>query len=70
VIADLRHLVPGKAITAEELQSAVGSVIRRADRLLLRTDINKTYMFNNCLERAPYLHSDGRNGASTAASPS
>src|SRR5947207_15149275 len=42
VIADLRHLVPGKAITADELEKAAGSVIRRGDRLLLRTDINKT----------------------------
>lgn len=58
VIADLRHLVPGKAITAEELERAVGSVIRRGDRLLLRTDINKTYMINDWLKRAPYLRSD------------
>src|SRR5262245_52279929 len=32
VIADLRHLVPGKAITADELEKAVGAVIRRGDR--------------------------------------
>jgi kynurenine formamidase len=59
VIADLRHLVPGKAITADELAKAVGSVIRRGDRLLLRTDINKTYMVDNWFERAPYLRADG-----------
>jgi arylformamidase len=59
VIADLRHLVPGKAITAEELEKAVGAVIRRGDRLLLRTDINKTYMMDNWEKRAPYLRSDG-----------
>jgi len=29
VIADLRHLVPGGAITAAELAQAVGAVIRR-----------------------------------------
>ena len=58
VIANLRHLVPGKAITAEELEKAVGSVIRRGDRLLLRTDVNKTYMIDNWFERAPYLRSD------------
>src|SRR5438094_6786130 len=52
VIADLRHLVPGKAITADELEKAAGSVIRRGDRLLLRTDINKTYMIDNWFERA------------------
>jgi kynurenine formamidase len=58
VIADLRHLVPGKAITAGELKRAVGSIIRRGDRLLLRTDVNKTYMINDWLKRAPYLRSD------------
>src|SRR3954451_12858927 len=55
VVADLRHLVPGKAITAEELDKAVGTAIRRGDRLLLRTDINKTYMMNEWEKRAPYL---------------
>jgi arylformamidase len=58
LIADLRHLVPGKAITAEELEKAVGTEIRRGDRLLLRTDVNKTYMVDNWQERAPYLRSD------------
>jgi len=55
VIADLRHLVPGKAITAEELERAVGTVIRRGDRLLLRTDVNKTYMIDDWMKRSPYL---------------
>jgi arylformamidase len=59
VVADLRHLVPGKAITAEELERAVGTEIRRGDRLLLRTDVNKTYMIDRWMERAPYLRSDG-----------
>jgi len=59
VVADLRHLVPGKAITADELEKAMGAVIRRGDRLLLRTDINKTYMLNDWAKRAPYLRSDG-----------
>ncbi len=59
VVADLRHLVPGKAITAEELQKAVGTELRRGDRLLLRTDVNKTYMIDHWMERAPYLRSDG-----------
>jgi arylformamidase len=58
VIADLRHLVPGKAITAAELESAIGAVIRRGDRLLLRTDVNKTYMIDDWMKRAPYLTSD------------
>src|ERR1700681_840059 len=59
VVADLRHLVPGKAITAEELERAVGTVIRRGDRLLLRTDVNKTYMISDWMKRSPYLRSDG-----------
>ena len=58
VIADLRHLVPGGAITAHELDKAVGALIGRGDRLLLRTDVNKTYMTDNWLERSPYLRSD------------
>jgi len=59
VVADLRHLVPGKAITAAELEKAVSTEIRRGDRLLLRTDVNKSYMIDNWMERAPYLRSDG-----------
>jgi kynurenine formamidase len=58
VIADLRHLVPGGAITAEELDKAVGAMIRPGDRLLLRTDVNKTYMLNEWAKRSPYLRSD------------
>jgi arylformamidase len=59
VSADLRHLVPGGAITAAELAQAVGAVIRRGDRLLLRTDVNKTYMVDNWFQRSPYLSADG-----------
>jgi tripartite-type tricarboxylate transporter receptor subunit TctC len=59
IVADLRHLVPGKAITADELERAVGAPIRRGDRLLLRTDVNKTYMSDDWMKRAPYLRSDG-----------
>jgi arylformamidase len=59
VIADLRHLVPGKAITADELEKAVGTVIQPGDRLLLRTDVNKTYMIDDWMKRSPYLRSDG-----------
>jgi arylformamidase len=58
VVAELRHLVPGKAITAVELEGAVGAVIRRGDRLLLRTDVNKSYMSDDWMKRAPYLRSD------------
>jgi arylformamidase len=58
VIADLRHLVPGGAVTAAELENAVGASIRRGDRLLLRTDVNKTYMRDDWMKRSPYLTSD------------
>ena len=33
-------------------------MIRRGDRLLLRTDVNKTYMIDDWMKRAPYLTSD------------
>lgn len=55
VIADLRHAVPGKAITADDLEKAAGAVVRRGDRLLLRTDVNKQYMINDWQKRSPYL---------------
>jgi arylformamidase len=58
VIADLRHLVPGGAVTAAALDNAVGAVIRRGDRLLMRTDVNKTYMRDDWMKRAPYLTAD------------
>ena len=57
VIADLRHCVPGKAITPEDLERAAGAVLKRGDRLLLRTDVNKQYMINDWQKRSPYLTS-------------
>jgi len=61
VIADLRHLVPGKMITAEELAKAVGNVIRRGDRLLMRTDLNKQYMINDWMKRSPSFTASAAN---------
>lgn len=58
VIADLRHTVPGKAITAAELERACGAMIRRGDRLLLRTDCNKSYMTDDWQKRSPYVTAD------------
>jgi len=58
VIADLRHLVPARPYW-RRLERAVGTVIRRGDRLLLRTDVNKTYMIDDWMKRSPYLRSDG-----------
>ncbi|MFM9967112.1 MAG: cyclase family protein [Burkholderiales bacterium] len=58
VIADIRHLVPGGAITVAELEKAVGDIIQKGDRLLLRTDLNKEYMINNWQKRSPYMTSE------------
>jgi arylformamidase len=58
VIADLRHLVPGGAVTARELENTAGGAIRRGDRLLLRTDVNKAYMTDDWMARSPYLTAD------------
>ena len=55
LVADLRHAVPGKGITAEDLQRAVGDRLKAGDRLLLRTDCNKTYNQNEWQKRSPYL---------------
>ncbi len=55
VVADLRHAVPGKGITAEDLTRAAGAAIKPGDRLLMRTDVNKTYMQDNWQKRSPYL---------------
>lgn len=57
MVADLRHRVPGQAITAADLEQAVGKELRAGDRLLLRTDVNNTYNQNNWQARSPYLTS-------------
>src|SRR6185437_658250 len=43
VVADVRHRMPGGGITGGDLEQAVGRILRRGDRLLLRTDCNKDY---------------------------
>ncbi|HUZ74670.1 MAG TPA: cyclase family protein [Stellaceae bacterium] len=58
VVADLRHRVPGGGITAADLRAAVGTVIARGDRLLLRTDCNKDYFARDWARRSPYLTRD------------
>ena len=55
VVADLRHRVPGGAITAADLVKAAGAHLKKGDRLLLRTDVNKDYMVNEWQKRSPYL---------------
>jgi kynurenine formamidase len=55
VVADLRPAVPGKAITADDLERACGDAVRRGDRLLLRTDCNKSYYAPDWQKRSPFL---------------
>jgi len=55
VVADLRHRVPGQAITAADLETAVGDVLQAGDRLLLRTDCNKDYYAKDWAQRSPHL---------------
>ena len=57
VIADLRDKMPGKAITAQDLERTVGARIRKGDRLLLRTDLNNSYDGGSqkWMEASPYL---------------
>ena len=58
VVADLRERVPGKGITVGDLERTVGARLRRGDRLLLRTDCNKTYGTPDWQQRSPYLTPD------------
>ena len=58
VVADLRHRVPGGAITADDLEKSVGRILRHGDRLLLRTDCNKDYFAADWAKRSPYLTRD------------
>src|SRR4030088_2576355 len=57
VIADLRTKVPGKAITEQDIEKAVGGRIRQGDRLLLRTDHNNHYDGGSekWMQQSPYL---------------
>ena len=57
VVADLRDKMPGKAITENDLERAVGARIRKGDRLLLRTDHNNAYDggTDKWMKASPYL---------------
>jgi arylformamidase len=57
IIADLRDKLPGKAITEKDLANTVGKRVRKADRLLLRTDHNNTYDGGSerWMTQSPYL---------------
>jgi arylformamidase len=57
IVADLRHKMPGKAITADDLQQAIGGRVKRGDRVLLRTDHNNSYDggSDKWMKLSPYL---------------
>jgi arylformamidase len=57
IVADLRDKMPGKAITEHDLERAVGTRIRKGDRLLLRTDHNNSYDggSDKWMKASPYL---------------
>jgi arylformamidase len=57
IVADLRDKLPGKAISAQDLETAAGGRIRRGDRLLLRTDHNNAYDGGSekWMSESPYL---------------
>ncbi len=57
IVADLREKLPGKAITESDLEKAIGTRVRRGDRVLLRTDHNNSYDggSNKWMQQSPYL---------------
>src|SRR6202167_2503283 len=57
IVADLRDKMPGKAITASDLEKALGGKIKRGDRVLLRTDHNNSYDggTDTWMKASPYL---------------
>jgi arylformamidase len=57
IIADLRDRMPGKPIAPSDLERAIGSEMRRGDRVLLRTDHNNSYDggSDRWMKTSPYL---------------
>lgn len=55
LVADLSDTRPNSPITPEQLERAVGSKLRRGDRLLLRTDWNRNHGEPHWREGSPYL---------------
>src|SRR5258707_15289784 len=49
--------MPGKAITASDLEKVIGARVKRGDRVLLRTDHNNTYDggSDTWMRTSPYL---------------
>ena len=57
IVADLRDKMPGKAITEADLERTIGGIVRRGDRVLLRTDHNNSYDggSDRWMKLSPYL---------------
>jgi len=57
IVADLRHKMPGKAITEADLDGTIGGIVQRGDRVLLRTDHNNSYDggSDRWMKLSPYL---------------
>jgi arylformamidase len=57
IVADLRDKMPGKAITEADLERTIGGIVRRGDRVLLRTDHNNSYDggTDRWMRASPYL---------------
>jgi len=57
IVADLRDKMPGKAITEADLERTIGGIVKRGDRVLLRTDHNNSYDggSDRWMKLSPYL---------------
>jgi kynurenine formamidase len=57
IVADLRDKMSGKPIAASDLESKIGTKVRRGDRVLLRTDHNNSYDGGTdaWMKASPYL---------------
>lgn len=57
IVADLRDKMPGKPITEADLERTIGGIVKRGDRVLLRTDHNNSYDggSDQWMKLSPYL---------------
>ena len=55
VVANMSHKSPGGAITVEDLEKDIGSLLKEGDRMLVRTDWNDQYGKPNYEQDSPYL---------------
>jgi kynurenine formamidase len=57
IVADLRDKMPGKPITEADLERSIGGIVKRGDRVLLRTDHNNSYDggSDRWMKLSPYL---------------